>query len=319
MSIWRIGLIISISVLMQSCMCQNSDTLLKENDFVRFQYDLTNLDTVMEYKGPIDKGIIQNAAMIPEASGLSACQSNPKILWVHNDSGNANHLHAVGTGGENKGFFWIRGIGNRDWEDICVGPGPASGKAYVYIGDIGDNQAKYNEILIHRFMEPDMASKDSIAAEDIPAENVESFTFKYPEGPRDAETLMIDPWTKDLYIVTKREARSSLYVANFPYETGKTNWLKKVGEFPFNRALAGDISPDGTQIVIKTDRRLYFWQREKKESIIDALIKQPGLLPYFVEPQGESFGWSADGKSYYTLSEQSGDILPKLYQYTQME
>ena len=29
--------------------------------------------------------------------------------------------------------------------------------------------------------------------------------FKYPDGPRDAETLMIDPVEKLIYIVSKRD------------------------------------------------------------------------------------------------------------------
>ncbi len=299
-----------------ACTTDNSDNIIKEEEFVRFEYDLENLEVSNLYIGPEDKGIIENTGMINEASGMSSCRSNHTILWVHNDSGHAAHLHAVGSNGENLGYFWVRGTGNRDWEDMCVGPGPQEGVQYVYIGDIGDNNAQYKEILINRFPEPNMVGVDSFSINDIPSDQVDRIIFKYPEGPRDAETLMIDPWTKDLYIVTKREVRSSLYIAKYPYDLTNVNYLKKIAEFPFNRAIAGDISTDGTNIVIKTDRRLYYWKRGQNETIIDALKKQPILLPYFVEPQGESFAWSVNSDLYYTLSEQSGDTKPRLYVYS---
>lgn len=305
-------------LLFGACAKVSPDKNIKDDEFVRFDYNLQELEVSTQYNGPEDKGVIDNAGMIHEASGIASCRSNPNILWVHNDSGNAAHLHAVGINGENLGFFWVRGTGNRDWEDMCIGPGPQEGIQYIYIGDIGDNNAQYKEILINRFPEPNMAEMDTFSIGDIPSEQVDRIKFKYPEGPRDAETLMIDPWTKDLYIVTKREARSSLYIAKYPYDLTNVNFLKKIGEFPFNRALAGDISSDGTNIVIKTDRRLYYWKRHQNETIIDALKKQPILLPYFVEPQGESFAWSVNSKLYFTLSEQSGDILPKLYIYSQL-
>jgi hypothetical protein len=311
----RILLLIWVSLSVVSCSNKDKDMEMPDNRPITFSYDVSNLEIDSSYTGPDDKGVISNVQMIREASGMAACRSNPNILWVHNDSGNANHLHAVGTNGENFGFFWVRGAGNRDWEDICLGPGPIPGINYIYIGDIGDNQAQYNQIIINRFPEPDMAMRNENIVDDIDAEMVKSFKFIYPEGPRDAETLMIDPWTKDLYIVTKREVRSSLYVARYPYYEEKINELVKLAEFPFNRALAGDISSDGKKIVIKTDRRLYFWERNDGETVVDALAKTPRLLPYFVEPQGETFAWNVDATRYFTLSEQSDNILPRLYEY----
>jgi len=302
-----------------TCTTENVETEINGEEFIRFEYNLQELEVSSHYYGPDDRGVIENSDMIDEASGIASCRSNPNILWVHNDSGNAAHLHAVGINGENLGFFWVRGTGNRDWEDMCIGPGPIDGLTYVYIGDIGDNDAQYKEIIINRFPEPNMEKVETYSVRDIPSEQVDRFIFKYPEGPRDAETLMIDPWTKDLYIVTKREARSSLYIAKYPYEAGKINTLKKIGEFPFNRALAGEISSDGKNIVIKTDRRLYSWTRSHNESVLEALEKQPVLLPYFVEPQGETFAWSANSENYFTLSEQSGTILPILFVYSKVK
>jgi hypothetical protein len=299
--------------LIGSCSSQKED--LDNPRPVIFQYDLNNLELDDAYAGPENRGVISNTQMIREASGMAACRSNSAVLWVHNDRGNPNHLHAMGVNGENLGYFWVRGTGNRDWEDMCIGPGPVSGIHYVYIGDIGDNQAQYNSIFVYRFPEPDMKDRISASIDDVDPATVVTLEFKYPDGPRDAETLMIDPWTKDLYIVSKRESRSSVYRARFPFEENEVNTLIKIGEFPFNRALAGDISADGNKIVIKTDDRIYIWKRSDNESITSALSKPPKLLPYFVEPQGETFAWSMDGNHYFTLSELANNIPPRLYAY----
>lgn len=292
----------------------NNDTPGK-NEFVQFNYGITQLPIDERFGEAQDKGIIQNTHLIPEASGLAVSRLNPGRIFTHNDSGHANRLYCIGENGEYYGFFWVWGTANRDWEDMCIGPGPTDGISYVYIGDIGDNNAVYNEIIISRFPEPQFNATDSAFALSIPAELVERIILRYPDGPRDAEALMIDPWTKDLYIVTKRESRSSLYRAAYPQSTTEITEMEKLAEFPFNRALAGDISSDGKQIVIKTDYKLYYWQRNENQSIVEALAEQPVLLPYKVEPQGEAFGWTLDGNGYYTLSEKSGPVEPVLYYY----
>jgi hypothetical protein len=309
-------LLLLAGLMLSSFQCENRVEEPHDIGFIIFQYDLNNLETSERYNDALDMGIIANADMIKEASGMAACRSNSDLIWMHNDGGNAAHLHVMGKAGENLGHFWVWGTGNRDWEDMCIGPGPTQGVNYIYIGDIGDNRAEHKEIIINRFPEPDMRSWNATAIGNISAENVERLFFQYPDGPRDAEVLMIDPWTKDLYIVTKRTNRSLLYVARYPYQVNQVNQLEKLGEFPFNWALAGDISADGTEIVIKTDRRIYYWKRNPQQSIIEAFKKQPQLLPYFVEPQGESFAWSTDANQYFTLSEQSGTIQPRLYRYT---
>lgn len=201
-------------------------------------------------------GELQSMAL-DEASGICVSRSNPYITWSHNDSGGSNHIFAVGAKGENFGTFMIQGAGNRDWEDICIGPGPVDGVNYIYVADIGDNKSQFNSITIYRFPEPDVSDLDTITTQFIPNSQVETIVLKYPEGPRDAETLMIDPFTKDLYIVTKRTARSEVYRASYPQITEGIQILEKLATLPFNWAVAGDISADGKQIAIKVPFEIF--------------------------------------------------------------
>jgi hypothetical protein len=259
-------------------------------------------------------GVLMSPQLV-EASGICVSRSNPSVLWSHNDSGHPNRLFAIGNKGEDLGYFILTGAGARDYEDICIGPGPIEGVNYIYLADIGDNDAQYSYIIIYRFPEPDAHQLDSAGIYYMNSESIERMEFTYPDGPRDAETLMIDPWTKDLYIVSKRDYRSLVYKATYPQAVGARTELEKIAQLPFNWALAGDISADGTLIAIKVFNRIYSWHRNTGESVLDALKRQPKLLPYILEPQGESFGWTENGDGYFTLSEKSGVPSPDLYYY----
>jgi hypothetical protein len=309
-----IGLSIVFMGVWTSCEKKAIDHADKGEGFVRLDYDVTALDTLDVFTEGEARGLPGNRAIV-EASGLAVSRVNPQWIWTHNDKGDANRLFLMDDKAEDLGFFWIRGTGNRDWEDMCIGPGPKENVNYVYIGDIGDNDAVYPHVIINRFPEPDLYNFTFPGIFEIADSLVERLVMMYPDGPRDAEALMIDPWTKDLYIITKREQYSSLYVARFPYNSSEVTMLKKIAEFPFNRALAGDISRDGTSIVVKTDRRLYYWKREISEDVLTALKRKPMLLPYIMEPQGEAFAWTPDGNGYFTLSEKSGVVISPLYFY----
>jgi hypothetical protein len=78
--------------------------------------------------------------------------------------------------------------------------------------------------------------------------------------------------------------------------------------------VAGDISIND-EILLKTYDNIYYWKRQQGESIYQTLAKQPKILPYKPEPQGESITWKTDGNGYFTLSERNGAIIPDLLFY----
>ena len=296
----------------------NDEEVVEENDqFVVIEYAVNDLKTSSQYENDTALGGTLQNHLLEEASGLCVSRSNPNILWSHNDSGHPNRIFPIGTKGENLGHFVLTGAGTRDYEDICIGPGEKPGVNYIFLGDIGDNHAQYNYIVIYQFEEPSTEGLDSAQVNYIDAEDITRYEFTYPDGPRDAETLMIDPWTKDLYIVSKRDYRSVVYRAKYPFNSEERTALEKLAQLPFNWAVAGDISADGTKIAIKDKNNIYFWQRNQGESVVDALQRKPEKLPYILEPQGESFGWSESGEQYFTLSEQSGIYPPDVYAYKQ--
>src|SRR5690349_18345822 len=89
-----------------------------------------------------------------EPSGIASSTVNPGMLWTHNDSGNKPEVYLIDQKLNIKLTCKLKGVINRDWEDIAVGPGPEEGKTYVYVGEIGDNFGMYPFKYIYRFEEP---------------------------------------------------------------------------------------------------------------------------------------------------------------------
>lgn len=261
----------------------------------------------------MERGIVEDT-LINEASGLVASQNNAQTLWTHNDSGDDARLFLIGMkDGSNQGEFQLEGIQNRDWEDIALGVDPRDGKNYVYVAEIGDNEAKYDTKYIYRFPEPTISSNTPMR-EVIPKEQIETITFQYPDGARDAEALLIDE-NGDIYVISKREAEVGIYRASYPVSTSETITLKKLGTLPVTSVVAGDVSSAG--VLLKTYTDIYLWEKTAAGVSIEELLTQnsPVKLPYTREVQGESIAWDTDGKGYFTLSEEAFGQEAVLYFY----
>ncbi len=149
---------------------------------------------------------------IKEASGIAASIRNAGMLWTHNDSGNDAELFLLDTALNVKLNVKFSNLTNRDWEDIAVGPGPDPAKSYVYIGEIGDNFAQYQEKRIYRFEEPAIGQNITMSID-----SVDVIKIQLPKARKDTEALMIDSNTRDLYIVSKRENPVVVYKVKYPY------------------------------------------------------------------------------------------------------
>jgi len=278
-----------------------------------------NPDEPMDIFGTVTvSGPVQND-LISEASGIVNSQSNDSYIWVHNDGGAEpeNRLFLMDKNGQDKGMVWLKDLDNIDWEDIALGPGPEQGKTYLYIGQIGDNRAQFDTRNIFRIEEPTIAG-GTLTTDTIT--NIETITYRYPDGPRDAETLIVDPLTKDIYIISKRESPViNIYVMKYPQSVTDTIVLEKTGTLPFTQATGGDISKDGTEILIKNYTNVFYWKREPNESITEALSKDPTNITYQIEPQGEAIAFASDNSGFFTLSEEASDIETILYFYPRIE
>ncbi|MEX0612394.1 MAG: hypothetical protein WD229_09755 [Pirellulales bacterium] len=207
--------------------------------------------------------------------------------------------------GTNLGTYTVSGASNVDWEDIAVGPGPVAGTQYLFIGDIGDNGASRANIAVYRVPEP--LVRDTQSPSSTTVSGAVKFTFAYPDGPRDAESLFVDPLSKDIYIISKRESPKHLYRAAYPQSSSGTTTLELMTTFHTDSTwlTAADISPDGNEIIVRstgtTSGRIYL--RPPAGSITNAFNSIPTTIPLYSEPQGEAIGFDPNGWGYYTISE----------------
>ena len=240
-------------------------------------------------------GEVDNNLM--EASGLVASVKNNGYFWSHNDSGNSAEIFLIDGHASIKLICKFNNLQNRDWEDIAVGTGPEEGKTYIYVGDIGDNNAKYDVKLIYRFEEPILSDQKEIVILDY-----DTLIVKLPDGVRDSEALMIDPITKDMFLFSKREDSVRLYQIHFPYQQD-TLLAERIAILPFHNINASDISVDGSEILIKDYDTIYYWIKEGGESIGELIVKKPFELPYDKGRQDEAIAWLRDGSGFCTLGE----------------
>ena len=250
-------------------------------------------------------------AQIDEASGLARSLINPEILYTHNDSGGENAIYAIDTKGQLRARIVIEGVQNRDWEEIATARDPISGKAHIYIGEIGDNAARYSSVSVYRFPELSLVSGDSLYT----IKTYDTITIQYEDGPRDAEAMFVQPQTGDLYIISKREDKVGIYRIPYPQQTLKINTATKVGTMNMQWVTAADISPNGRSILVKNYASVKRFKVGRKQSIAEALARRPKNMPYKIEPQGEAICFDHKGKGYYTLSEAGEDGIQILYYY----
>lgn len=244
---------------------------------------------------------------VREASGVLGGRRNPGILWVHNDSGGNPEIFAITEAGQARGKFTLDGADFKDWEDIAAGPGPESGQNYLYLGDIGDNGTSRSTIKVYRVAEPQAGTATTAKT----LQGVERFTFEYPDHAHNAETLLVDPRTGDLFVVVKAsDGVTPVFRAAAPLQADQTTTLEQVALLQFDGpdsdsrlTTAGDISPSGDEIAIRTYHTAFVWRRLPGASVADALTTEPCPIPLADEGQGEALGYRADGTGYFTLGE----------------
>jgi hypothetical protein len=233
--------------------------------------------------------------LIDEVSGIADSYLNEGYLWAEQDGGNPADLHLLKHDGGYYKRIRLKGVINRDWEDMVIASGPDPSLQYIYLADIGDNSSMYPVYDIYRMPEP-VKTVDTISF-------IEKISFQYPDGSHDAEAIMIDNAANAIYIITKRDASSILYKLPFPQSTSSLNFAVKLFTLPFSGAVSAAVSPDQKEIIIKTYTHLYYWQLKAGESLENALKRSPEDLPYEVEPQGEAVSFKKDGSGFFTLSE----------------
>jgi hypothetical protein len=215
---------------------------------------------------------------IVESSGLVI---EGDLAVTMNDSGDTARVFTVDLRtGDTVGVTHFAGEAH-DLESLA----PA-GDGHVWVGDTGDNNKDRSDIEVTRV--PVGPGDRTVTGE--------TFHLAYPDGPHDAETLLADPATGRLFVVTKSPLRGTVYAAPQRLSASGVNRLTAVADAP-GLATDGSFLPDGHHVLVRN---------YVTATVLDYPSWRPEAtfrLPH--QQQGEGLGVGADGTVF--LSSEGAD------------
>ena len=248
-------------------------------------------------------GSLVRVPALLEGSGLAVSKRTPGRLWAHNDSGQPV-LVALDSQGAVVGRLQVSGAQVDDWEAVAVGPCP--GGSCIYVGDIGDNEARRRSITIYRVPEPSAASGSAVA---------DAFRATYPDGAHDAESLLVTP-AGEILIVTKGDTGPvGLYRVPADAKPGGAVTLQRVGKprqpgkaAADERITDGAVSPNGAWVALRTNTAVLLY---RAEDLMAGNWQEASRvsLKALGEPQGEGIAFG-DERTIYLVGEGGGKSQP---------
>ena len=232
-------------------------------------------------------------------SGIAASWRTPGVLYVHNDR-DRPEFAAVTESGAVMARFALTGVTVRDVEDIAVGRCPAG--TCVHLADLGNNVTPRPDFQILRLPEPAITGGGNAVS--LPAERL---VFTYPDGPHNAESLLIDPGSGALYVITKVAAGARSTVYKLP-AFGAGGAATRIADLPVpaagdQPATAADAHPCGAGFLLRTNNTAYEFRVPLGSPLEDAFKATPTAVPVGNEQQSEGIAYRPDGRGYYTTSE----------------
>lgn len=276
------------------------------------------------FAGPDASGSLP-AGTKDETSGLAASRRSADLLWLLDDSGNAPLLHGFSRDGAVRGRLQVGGVKNEDWEDLAAVE--LDGRAWLVVGDVGDNDAKRAGLAVHFVAEP--APEELSPAAPRAERPAATLRLRFEDGARDCESIAVDPAERALYLLSKRDDVPRLYrvvlpaplasgdftarfvglVPHLPKPTGAQSILK--GHLGKRRAqpCAMDFAPDGSGAVVLTYGDVLWFPRRAGQPWAEALALPPVRLAEHNLPQAEAACFARDGSAIYVASESTRRLL----------
>ncbi|HYH24779.1 MAG TPA: hypothetical protein VD834_05465 [Blastococcus sp.] len=184
-----------------------------------------------------------------------------------------------------------------DPEDLAVGRDGA-----VWLADTGDNGTQRPTVALHV-----LRRGGAVAL----------YRLSYPDGPHDAEALLVAP-DGTPYVVTKEVLGSSgVYRPAGALTDGATVPLERVSTVnvtltgtpggPVGRAgqlmiTGGAVASDGSALALRTYTDAYVWPLSGSD-VVGALAAAPARVALPESPQGEAVSFSADSRALVVASE----------------
>jgi hypothetical protein len=228
-----------------------------------------------------------------EISGMTYSQRHPGVIYLHNDSSGGPLIFAVDSEScETVATLTVEGIEARDIEAIGSGR-DRRGRPVLWVADIGDNVDSWPEVRVHRVREPPVLRDRTLTAR--------TYRVTYPDRPHNAEALLADPSSSQLWLVTKQAARGTLYALPERLSRRSVNIAEPVGRAG---AMVTDasVSPDGTRYAVRD-----YVDAEVLDGLPPGTDPQTVYLP--LQLQGEAMTWTPDGSALLVAGERDDRLL----------
>jgi hypothetical protein len=265
-------------------------------------------------------GELENDSL-DEASGLAASRRHDGRFWTHNDSGGEARVFLLEPSGGDAGVLDLEGVEATDWEDIAVGPcEPKGDRSCIYVADVGDNKRRRESVSITRVPEPALPDGESDGWSTDEATTVE---FTYPDGPRNAETLLVHPETAEAYVIEKTpRAKATVYrvprnsKSEEDDETGVE--AEAVSELEVDRSpvggliTGGDVAPAGEAFTVRTYVKVFTFCAGDGEPFESSFEGDPVVSHPRFTFQSEALAYGPDGESIWFTSEGKGAAVVRM-------
>ncbi|MGH9024165.1 MAG: hypothetical protein ACRDV9_13870, partial [Acidimicrobiia bacterium] len=244
--------------------------------------------------GPAQQRCHLGDRQIAESSGVASASWSDDVVWTHNDSGDRPRFFAVSTTScATLAVYAVSGAEAVDWEDM------ARSERTLYLGDIGDNAGRRPSVTVYEVAEP--GADDPAGTVPPTARRV----LRYPDGAHDAESLLVDPTTGRLVVVTKvATGRSGVYRA----PPGGDGVMEKLAEVTVTGLAPLTTGADATaeRIIVRTYFDAYEWDVLPGDTLAGALARRPAPVALPITLQGEAIAYTRDGQGLWTTSESEG-------------
>jgi len=222
---------------------------------------------------------------ITESSGLTVGDG---YFVTTNDSGDAGRIYTVDPGtGETVGTTTYAESAT-DVEALA----PA-GNREVWVADIGANAAPRRTVSVTKV--PFGPGDESV---DVP-----SYDLVYPDDrSRDAESLLVEPGTGRLLVLTKEVFGGALYRAPAELDEDGPNRLERTGDQRLI-GIATDAAffPDGDHVVVRDYSKAVFYTWPDLEQIGDVVLPE--------QPQGEAIAVDSEDRVHLSTEGQDSEVL----------
>ncbi|HKE68453.1 MAG TPA: hypothetical protein VKB55_04310 [Nocardioidaceae bacterium] len=175
---------------------------------------------------------------IPESSALVQSKTDPHLAYTINDSGNANVVYVIEIAtGDVVGTATID-VAAEDTEAMAIG-----GDGRLYVADIGDNDFDRRTVALYAIDQPGRG--DTTVTPDV-------YRVRYSDGPSDAETLLVDPATGRMSIVTKNLLAGGVYRLPKHLRENRVNLARSIDVNTPGMVTDGAYLPDGDAVLLRT-------------------------------------------------------------------